>query len=243
MKRIMLAAALLLATAVQAEETMFYERPAFMAETMPQKIECTMSNPEMGHCLGTYGKPNVVSVKVSTPQGQNVRVARVSAVQQILCQGGMCANTDTQAPAGDVVVKSAFMGNGTFFIVENYYLFQEENGAVNAYKRGFGPQGDKYPPYAIYTEPNPASITARDSAADEVVKLNNPENQTYGNAEVWPVWCEAGKSTCNVAGQAKDKDALFKEMPMASWGYCQGDFCYGDESLTDVIGLNPAIHN
>ena len=30
---------------------------------------------------------------------------------------------------------------------------------------------------------------------------------------------------------------------LASWGYCQGDFCYGDESLTDVIGLNPSIHN
>jgi hypothetical protein len=80
-------------------------------------------------------------------------------------------------------------------------------------------------------------------ATPQIVKLNHPENQTYSTAEVWSVWCEAGKVTCDVAGKAKDKAKLFKEMPIASWGYCQGDFCYGDESLTEVIGLNPARQN
>ncbi len=243
MKRIMLAAALLLATAVQAEETMFYERPAFLAESMPLKIACRDTQPYFLTCYGDIKMPGLVKAKVVNTSGGNLHVQQVQSTYVATCSDGMCVNQNNQTPVGDVDFPQ-LKGHGIIVeVFEGYYLAKDEKGYLAAFKRGFGPQGDKYPPYAIYTEPNPASITARDSAADEVVKLNNPENQTYGNAEVWPVWCEAGKSTCNVAGQAKDKDALFKEMPMASWGYCQGDFCYGDESLTDVIGLNPAIHN
>lgn len=244
MKRIMVTAALLLTTTIQAEELSYYERPSFMAESMPLKIDCVMKTNHYGTCLGKYQASESVVVKVSTKNGQNVRVTNVNPLIPVSCQQSICSNDRTGEPIGEVDMSKlapSYVINWT--MIDGYYLIHDPKTGVWAYKRGFGPKGDKYPPYAIYTESHSANLTTGKTASSEVVKLNHPENQTYSNAEVWPVWCEAGKSNCDVAGQAKDKQKLFKEIPIASWGYCQGDFCYGDESLTDIIGLNPALHN
>lgn len=243
-KRSMLAAAtLLLATAVQAEERMFFERPIFMTNKVPESIPCERRSGLISECAVVL--PAKYPAKVVNADGSGLKIEQVDTFAQILCTFGTCFDEMTQAPAGEVSRPYGAAENmaSRWYVNAGMYLHQDATGKVTAWKQGFGPLGDKYPPYAIYTEPNPESIAARGSADDEVVKLNNPEDQTYSNAEVWPVWCQDGKSTCDVAGQVKDKEVLFKEMPTASWGYCQGDFCYGDTSLTDVIGLNPAIHN
>ncbi len=65
------------------------------------------------------------------------------------------------------------------------------------------------------------------------------EIQSYSNAEVWPAYCEPDSTACTLAGKPTTLDALAKQMPVATWGYCGGVFCYGDRSESDVIGLNP----
>ncbi len=65
------------------------------------------------------------------------------------------------------------------------------------------------------------------------------EIQSYSNAEVWPAYCEPDSTTCTLAGKDITLEALAKEMPVSTWGYCGGVFCYGDRSESDVIGLNP----
>lgn len=243
MKTIMLAATLLLATVVQAEERMFFERPIFMTNKVPESIPCERRSGLVSECAVVI--PAKYPAKVVNADGSGLKIEQVDTFAQILCTFGTCFDEKTQAPAGEVSRPYGAAENmaSRWYVNAGMYLYQDASGKVTAWKRGLGPHGDKYPPYAIYTEADTANITARASTSDEVVKLNNPENHTYSNAEVWPVWCEPGKSTCDVAGEAKDKEALFKEMPLASWGYCQGDFCYGDVSLTDVIGLNPSIHD
>lgn len=243
MKRFMIAATLLLTTAVHAEELMYYERPAFMAETMPLKIECKFARAYTFTCFEKYELPGMVNAKVVNTSGGNLRVKQVPTTYVATCAQGMCVSQRDQSPVGDVdfaVLKGHSFIAQTF---DGYYLDKDDKEHLVAYKRGSGPKAEKYPPYAIYTEASSTNINAKTVATPQMVKLNHPENQTYSTAEVWSVWCEAGKVTCDVAGKAKDKAKLFKEMPVASWGYCQGDFCYGDESLTEVIGLNPAQHN
>lgn len=243
MKKIMVALTLLLTTAAHAEEIVFYERPIFMTEDMPLKLECKHTGGFSFTCFENQALPRTAKVKVVDSNGRNLRVHTVPVSYIATCSEGICVNQRDQTPVGDVDFD--ILNGNTLYAqaIEGYYLDKNEKGHLVAYKRGFGPKADKYPPYAIYSEFGSTNIAPQSGASDEVVKLNHPENQTYSNAEVWPVWCETGKSTCDIAGQAKDKKQLFKEIPVASWGYCQGDFCYGDESLSDVIGLNPAPHN
>lgn len=244
MKIIMIAVTLLLTSAAYAEGLSYYERPSFMAESMPLKIDCVMKTNHYGNCLGNYQAPESVVVKVSDSNGQNVRVTNVNPLIPVSCQQSICSNDRTGEPVGEVDMSKlapSYVINWT--MIDGYYLIHDPKTGVWAYKRGFGPKGDKYPQYAIYTESGSAKIAPQSGASGAIVKLNHPESQTYSNAEIWPVWCATGKSTCDVAGQTKDKKQLFKEMPVASWGYCQGDFCYGDDALSDVIGLNPARNN
>ena len=243
MKRIMIAVTLLLTATVQAEERMFYERPIFMTDKVPESISCERRTGLISECAVVI--PAKYPAKMVNANGSGLKIVQVDTFAQIFCTFGTCFDEKTQAPAGDVSRPYGAEENmaSRWYVNEGMYLYQDDSGKVTAWKRGFGPKSDKYPPYAIYTESNSANITARESASNEVVKLNHPENQTYSNADVWPVWCETGKSTCSLAGKEQNREQLFKKIPVATWGYCQGDFCYGDESLTEAIGLNPAQHN
>lgn len=88
-----------------------------------------------------------------------------------------------------------------------------------------------------------ASLLAwRQAKADDittpVTRLGVP--QLYSDSQVWPVWCEAD-NRCTQNGEPVSLNQLIRTMPVASWGWCRGNFCYGDERLSDVIGLNPKL--
>jgi len=79
---------------------------------------------------------------------------------------------------------------------------------------------------------------ADDTITTPVTRLGVP--QQYSDSQVWPVWCEAD-NRCTQNGEPISLNQLIRSMPVASWGWCRGNFCYGDERLSDVIGLNPKL--
>lgn len=222
MKRIMLAAALLLATAVQAEEMMFYERPAFMAETMPQKIDCVATSPRDFKCTGDYKAPAYVPVKVSDSNGQNIKVQQINPLFTVTCMGGMCSDDRTKAPIGDVIMNDPndLMPIGVIMI-DGYYLYNDNKTGLWAYKRGFGPKADQYPPYAIFKEP--------------VQKMSsNTRSDTYD------VWCSPQLDTCDLNGKQVNRSELSKLIPKVTSEWCDNEFCYATEFFEGVVGINPA---
>ncbi|QRY76908.1 hypothetical protein JVX91_14900 [Pseudomonas sp. PDNC002] len=221
MKRIMLAATLLLATAVQAEEMMFYERPSFMAESMPLKIDCSMSTEHYGRCLADYKAPASVVVKVTDQSGQRVQVKEVNPLITVTCRQSICANDRTGEPVGEVDM-SALDPSYTisWTMIDGYYLVHDPKTGVWAYKRGFGPKADKYPPYAIFTEP--------------VQKMSsNTDSNTYD------VTCLPNSDTCDFKGQQVTRQELVKLIPKKNSQWCDNEFCYATEFFEGVIGINP----
>lgn len=83
-----------------------------------------------------------------------------------------------------------------------------------------------------------AVLAATGPTVTDTTVFIGPE-QDYSNAEVWPVYCEPNSTACTLSGQPKSIEQLAQQMPIATWGYCGGFFCYGDRSESDVIGLNP----
>lgn len=82
-----------------------------------------------------------------------------------------------------------------------------------------------------------AVMAAEGPAMTDKVVFFGPE-RLYSQAEVWQVWCDDNLA-CTLAGQPIDYQVLFQQMPVAEWGWCQAAFCYGDDALSDIIGLNP----
>lgn len=74
---------------------------------------------------------------------------------------------------------------------------------------------------------------------DHLIIVGDVKNNTYSNAETWPVFCEPDGKVCNLGGKSVGLSYLSKKMPVATWGYCSGLFCYGNEAQSDVLGLNP----
>ncbi len=224
MKRIMLAAFLLLATAAQAEEMMFYERPAFMADSMPLKIDCVATSPRSLKCTGDYKAPAFVPVKVVDSSGHNLRVERANPLFTGTCMGGMCSDDRNKAPIGDVILNdTSDLMPVRFVLIDGYYIFHDPKNpqsGVWAYKRGFGPLADKYPPYAIFTE----SVQRMSS---------NTDSNTFD------VWCSPQSDTCDFNGKQVARQELAKLMPKKSSEWCDMEFCYATESFEGVIGINP----
>ncbi|MNQ80885.1 hypothetical protein D3C85_958830 [compost metagenome] len=220
MKKIIAAVAFLLTTVVHAEEMVFYERPSFMAESMPLKIECKFVQAYTFTCFEKYELPGMVNAKVVNTSGGNLRVHQVPTTYVASCSQGMCVSQRDQTPVGDVDF-AALQGHS--FIAQTfdgYYLDKDDKEHLVAYKRGFGPKADQYPPYAIFKEP--------------VQRMSsNTSKDTYD------VICLPNSDTCRFKDQQVDRSELSKLIPKKSSKWCDTEFCYATEFFEGVVGINP----
>ncbi len=221
MKRITLVLlSMLVCLSASAEELMFYERPAFMADSMPLKIECKFVRAYTFTCFENHELPAVVNAKVVNTLGGNLRVQQVPTTYIASCGQGMCVSQRDQTPVGDVdfaVLKGHSFIAQTF---DGYYLDKDDKEHLVAYKRGFGPKADKYPPYAIFTEPTQRMST-------------NTRTDTFD------VWCSPQSDTCDFNGKQVARQELSKLIPKKSTEWCDMEFCYATEYFDGVVGINP----
>jgi hypothetical protein len=199
----------------------FYERPPFMAESMPRKIDCVLQSSHYGQCLGGYTAPSSMHVKIANPDGSDVHVTTINPLVTVDCQQGICSETTSHRPVGDlkmVHLPPEYIIRWT--MVDGYYLYHDDSG-VAAYKRGFGPLADKYPPYQIITEPVQRMQTLTDTTG------------TYD------VVCLPASDTCTYKGKVVDRAALSQLIPKKRSDWCDQEFCYANKFGEGVVGLNP----
>lgn len=212
----------LLSLSASAAEFAFYERPPFMAESMPKKIDCVLKSDHYGNCLGGYNAPATVPVKVSTTEGREIHVRNVNPLVTVSCQQSVCANDFNNSPVGDLQMghlPATHIINWT--MIDGYYIYHDPKAGVFAYKRGFGPLADKYPPYQIVTEPVQRMSTLVDTKG------------TYD------VVCLPQSDDCKFEGKVVSRDELAKLLPEKSSEWCDQVFCYSNEFAEGVVGLNP----
>jgi hypothetical protein len=225
MKRINLllwVAASLISLTAHAKEYAFYERPSFMAESMPKKINCILKSEYYGTCLGDYTSTADVPVKISTGEGTPVQVKYVNPLVSVSCQQGVCVNDFNDTPVGDLHMEhlpASYTINWT--IIDGYYIYHDTQKGVFAYKRGFGPLADKYPPYQIITEPVQRMSTLVDTTG------------TYD------VVCLPQSDDCRFGDRRIPRSDLSKYIPKKSSEWCDQVFCYSNEFAEGVVGLNP----
>lgn len=205
-----------------AAELMFYERPVFMAETMPLSIKCKYIGPYSYTCFEDHVLPAMVNVKVvNKTDGGSLRVIKTATTYMATCSQGMCVSHYNQAPVGDVDFASLEGHAFTAQTFDGYYLDKDDSEHLVAYKRGFGPKADQYPPYAILKEP--------------VQKMSsNTRTDTYD------VWCSPQSDTCDFNGKQVPREELSSVIPKRTSEWCDNEFCYATEFFDGVIGINPS---
>lgn len=82
-----------------------------------------------------------------------------------------------------------------------------------------------------------AAMAAEGPTMTDVQIFIGPE-ELYSESQVWNVWCDDALQ-CTLGGAAVSANELFQLMPVATWGYCAGLFCYGTKQQSDILGLNP----
>ena len=225
MKRINLllwVATALLSLTAQAKEFAFYERPPFMANDMPKKIDCVLKSEHYGNCLGGYNASATVPVKVSNVNGTEIHVRYVNPLVSVSCQQNVCVNETNQTPVGNLVMDTlptTHVINWT--MIDGYYIYHDTQKGVFAYKRGFGPLADKYPPYQIVTEPVQEMSTLVDKTG------------------TFDVVCLPQSDTCRFENRTITRDELAKFIPEKTSDWCDQIFCYANEYGEGVVGLNP----
>lgn len=198
-----------------------YDRPAFMAESMPERIPCEYNNrAALWECVGDVVLlPSQIAVKVI--DNGNVRVEFVNTIVKAACHMGVCFNTATRASVGDAQPTMAAGAYATtqWHLYEGYYLTADTDGKVYAFKNGYGPKGSSYPPYRIHTE-----------AADK------PLAKAKGTFDVY---CSPRSDTCTFGADNREveREDLPKLMPVGGSDNCIDEFCYND--YQEIIGLNP----
>lgn len=217
---ILLAVLSVFSITASAAELMFYERPAFMADTMPVKINCNQPASFVVNCKGDYKAPAFIMAKSIMSDGSNLQVVRIDPIVHVTCQNGMCAQNDNRAPVGELLVPADVYSVYRVEMIRGYYLHHDAKSGVWAYKRGFGPLADKYPPYAIYTEPTQYMSTVTDD-------------------NVYDVTCMPDSDTCDYQGNQVGRRELKNYIPTKTSEWCDNEFCYSNSSYDGVIGINP----
>ncbi|ARV77449.1 hypothetical protein FDI21_gp262 [Pseudomonas phage Noxifer] len=213
---LLLAAVSLFGAAAHAEVT-FYDRPAFMAEDMPRVIKCQRQSTHYGNCLGGYMAPASMVVNVSRPDGTDRHTRTINPLVTVFCDQNVCKESTT----AQVVGRFPTQNRVRWTMIEGYYLYRDPVEGDLAYKRGWGPQADQYPPYQIATEPVQHMSTLVDYSG------------TY------QVYCQAQDDLCDFNGRKVNRADLPKLMPKKTSEWCDQFFCYKNEYGEGVVGLNP----
>jgi hypothetical protein len=200
----------------------FYERPPFMAESMPRVISCVLQSSHYGNCQGGYTAPADMQVKVANPDGSDIRARTINPLVTVFCKQGICSESISHQVVGSLRMDNLPADHMIrWTMIDGYYLYHDADKGVFAYKRGFGPLADKYPPYQIITEPVQRMSTLVDTTG------------TYD------VVCLPASDDCKYNGNIVSRDELSKLIPKKGSDWCDNEFCYSNEYGEGVVGLNP----
>lgn len=219
MKRIdlLLGVAVLLFTASSHAEVAFYDRPAFMAESMPKAIKCQRQSTHYGNCLGGYNAPASMVVTVSRPDGTDKHQRTINPLVTVYCDQNVCKEATTDTVVGQFRTRNRVR----WTMIDGYYIHRDPVEGDVAYKRGWGPEADRYPPYQIATEPVQRMSTLVDYS------------------DTYEVYCQAEEDKCDFQGRKVDRSELPKLIPKKASDWCDQFFCYKNEYGEGVVGLNP----
>ena len=195
----------------------FYDRAAFMADAMPRVIKCKRLSTHYGNCLGGYNAPAKMVVNVSRPDGTDRHQRTINPLVTVYCDDGVCKESVTGTEVGRFPTRNRVH----WTMIEGYYLYRDAVEGDLAYKRGWGPMADHYPPYVIVTEPVQPMSTLVDYSG------------TY------EVFCPVDSDQCTLGGRSVERTELPKLLPKKSTAWCDQFFCYKNEYGEGVVGLNP----